>query len=198
MVNVKCRSGRQIKPQIIVDYNTQKSAVDLSDQMNAYNNPLRKSQKWCDLGQSGYQPYWPQKFIGTTRKRNNKNNGDVSDLANPIKDDGQSEATVEEVQHICQVTECGRKFKTKRGLGVHQQKAHKDWEAGLADVPGLGEVNGNGNVTGIRARSRALASRGSSLLRGFLSVRPVEVVLFGRHSTLSSELARTRGIRLSN
>ncbi|KAI4472415.1 hypothetical protein M0802_016848 [Mischocyttarus mexicanus] len=46
MVNVKCRSGRQIKQQIIVDYNTQKSAVDLSDQMNAYSNPLRKSQKW--------------------------------------------------------------------------------------------------------------------------------------------------------
>nr|XP_033335543.1 piggyBac transposable element-derived protein 4-like [Megalopta genalis] len=46
MVNVECRSGRQIKPQIIVDYNRQKSAVDLSDQMNAYNNPLRKSLKW--------------------------------------------------------------------------------------------------------------------------------------------------------
>ncbi|KAI4482020.1 hypothetical protein M0804_009039 [Polistes exclamans] len=46
MVNVECRSGRKIKPQIIVDYNRQKSAVDLSDQMNAYNNPLRKSLKW--------------------------------------------------------------------------------------------------------------------------------------------------------
>ncbi|KAL6417752.1 hypothetical protein ACFW04_014351 [Cataglyphis niger] len=46
MVNVECRSGRQIKPQIIVDYNRQKSAVDLSDQINAYNNPLRKSLKW--------------------------------------------------------------------------------------------------------------------------------------------------------
>lgn len=46
MVNVECRTGRQMKPQIIVDYNRQKSAVDLSDQLNAYNNPLRKSLKW--------------------------------------------------------------------------------------------------------------------------------------------------------
>ncbi|KAL0278096.1 UNVERIFIED_CONTAM: hypothetical protein PYX00_000005 [Menopon gallinae] len=46
VVNVECRSGGQIKPQIVVDYNRQKSAVDLYDQMNAYNNPLRKSLKW--------------------------------------------------------------------------------------------------------------------------------------------------------
>ncbi|EZA46948.1 hypothetical protein X777_00563, partial [Ooceraea biroi] len=42
-------------------------------------------------------------------------------------------------------------------------------EAGLADVPNLGEVNGRRSraVAGIRARFRALASRGSSLLRDF-------------------------------
>ncbi|KOC63538.1 hypothetical protein WH47_02934, partial [Habropoda laboriosa] len=40
-------------------------------------------------------------------------------------------------------------------------------EAGLADVPGLGEVNLWYLRMGIRARSRALASHGSSLLRGF-------------------------------
>ncbi|KMQ88982.1 cytoplasmic antigen 1 [Lasius niger] len=42
-------------------------------------------------------------------------------------------------------------------------------KADLADVPGLGEVNGRRSRVdpGIRARSRALASHGSSLLRDF-------------------------------
>lgn len=35
-----------MKPQIIVDYNKAKGAVDLSDQMAAYSSPLRKSVKW--------------------------------------------------------------------------------------------------------------------------------------------------------
>lgn len=34
------------KPQIIVDYNKGKGAVDLSDQMTAYSSPLRKSVRW--------------------------------------------------------------------------------------------------------------------------------------------------------
>lgn len=34
------------KPQIILDYNKAKGAVDLSDQMTAYQSPLRKSIKW--------------------------------------------------------------------------------------------------------------------------------------------------------
>ncbi|XP_039308373.1 uncharacterized protein LOC120358370 [Solenopsis invicta] len=46
MVNVECRSEYKLKPQIIVDYNRGKSAVDLSDQMNAYNNSLHRSMKW--------------------------------------------------------------------------------------------------------------------------------------------------------
>lgn len=38
---------RQIsKPKIVVDYNKAKGAVDLSDQMTAYQTPLRKSIKW--------------------------------------------------------------------------------------------------------------------------------------------------------
>ncbi|KOC63597.1 hypothetical protein WH47_02478, partial [Habropoda laboriosa] len=40
-------------------------------------------------------------------------------------------------------------------------------ESGRADVPGLGEVNLWCIRIGIRARSRTLASRGSSLLLGF-------------------------------
>lgn len=68
----------------------------------------------------------------------------------------------------------------------------------LADVPGLGEVTRVRVL--IRARSRALASRGTSLLRGpCVGGSSVSCgVLFGRHSTVSSELARTGGIRLSN
>lgn len=34
------------KPKIILDYNKAKGAVDLSDQMTAYQTPLRKSVKW--------------------------------------------------------------------------------------------------------------------------------------------------------
>ncbi|XP_014616305.1 PREDICTED: piggyBac transposable element-derived protein 4-like [Polistes canadensis] len=46
MVNVKSRSEDKLKPQIVVAYNRGKAAVNLSDQMNAYNNPLRRSMKW--------------------------------------------------------------------------------------------------------------------------------------------------------
>lgn len=35
-----------IKPKIIIDYNKSKTAIDLSDQMSAYNSPLRKSMIW--------------------------------------------------------------------------------------------------------------------------------------------------------
>lgn len=34
------------KPAIVVDYNKAKGAVDLADQMAAYQTPLRKSLKW--------------------------------------------------------------------------------------------------------------------------------------------------------
>ena len=70
-----------------------------------------------------------------------------------------------------------------------------------ANVPGLGEAMSFrsllrvGDGRRIRARSRALASRGSSTLRGTALARGA---LFGRHSTVDSELARTWGIRLSN
>ena len=67
---------------------------------------------------------------------------------------------------------------------------------GLADMPGLGEVIDL--RARIRDRSRALASHGSSLLGGFRDGFAVVVILFGRHSTLNSELAQTRGIRPSN
>lgn len=33
-------------PKVIIDYNQGKSSVDLSDQMGAYSNPLRRSVKW--------------------------------------------------------------------------------------------------------------------------------------------------------
>ncbi|CAG4952247.1 unnamed protein product [Colias eurytheme] len=44
---IKKRRGTMVmKPQIIIDYNKAKGAVDLSDQMAAYSSPLRKSVKW--------------------------------------------------------------------------------------------------------------------------------------------------------
>ncbi|CAG5026329.1 unnamed protein product [Parnassius apollo] len=48
------RSQTANKPQIVIDYNKAKSAVDLSDQMTAYSSPLRKTMKWyrmlaCEL-----------------------------------------------------------------------------------------------------------------------------------------------------
>ncbi|CAK9824132.1 PiggyBac transposable element-derived protein 4 [Anthophora retusa] len=46
MVNVQSRSGNKLKPKIIVDYNRGKATVNLSDQMNGYNSPLRRSLKW--------------------------------------------------------------------------------------------------------------------------------------------------------
>lgn len=45
IVKVENRSGHYWKPKI-VDYNVGKAAVDISDQMSAYNNLLRKSMKW--------------------------------------------------------------------------------------------------------------------------------------------------------
>ncbi|XP_022837201.1 piggyBac transposable element-derived protein 4-like [Spodoptera litura] len=41
------KHGKQTsKPKIVLDYNKAKGAVDLSDQMTAYQTPLRKSIKW--------------------------------------------------------------------------------------------------------------------------------------------------------
>ncbi|XP_047362138.1 uncharacterized protein LOC124954006 [Vespa velutina] len=34
------------KPKMVVEYNLGKSSVDLSDQMIAYNSPIRKTLKW--------------------------------------------------------------------------------------------------------------------------------------------------------
>lgn len=47
IVPTKNRRGTiKHKPAMVVDYNAGKSAVDLSDQMTAYQSPLRKSVKW--------------------------------------------------------------------------------------------------------------------------------------------------------
>lgn len=46
MVNVQTKTRLCSKPKIVVDYNAGKTAVDISDQMNAYSSPLRKSMKW--------------------------------------------------------------------------------------------------------------------------------------------------------
>ncbi|CAK9834626.1 hypothetical protein ANTRET_LOCUS11134 [Anthophora retusa] len=66
--------------------------------------------------------------------------------------------------------EVSHRFVPISAAGLQAGRVGLGREVGLADVPGLGEVNGgllNGDLPGIRARSRALASRGSSLLRGF-------------------------------
>ncbi|KAJ8927544.1 hypothetical protein NQ314_019980 [Rhamnusium bicolor] len=47
MVQVSCKNGTfKEKPEVVVDYNRGKASVDLSDQMSAYSNPLRRSLKW--------------------------------------------------------------------------------------------------------------------------------------------------------
>ncbi|CAG5044070.1 unnamed protein product [Parnassius apollo] len=45
-VRVVKRNKVILKPAIIVNYNKAKGAVDLSDQMSAYQTPLRKTVKW--------------------------------------------------------------------------------------------------------------------------------------------------------
>lgn len=35
-----------LKPQIIIDYNSGKAGIDLSDQLSSYNSPIRKSIRW--------------------------------------------------------------------------------------------------------------------------------------------------------
>lgn len=34
------------KPKVVIDYNLDKSPIDLSDQLSSYSNPLRRSIKW--------------------------------------------------------------------------------------------------------------------------------------------------------
>jgi len=34
------------KPKVVIDYNTGKASIDLSDQMSSYSNPLRRSLNW--------------------------------------------------------------------------------------------------------------------------------------------------------
>lgn len=46
MREVHHREGPRNKPSAIVDYNNAKAFVDMSDQMTAYSNSLRKSVKW--------------------------------------------------------------------------------------------------------------------------------------------------------
>ncbi|XP_050315486.1 piggyBac transposable element-derived protein 4-like, partial [Anthonomus grandis grandis] len=47
MVFTQNRMGNfKHKPQMVVEYNAGKSAADLSDQLTAYQSPLRKSLKW--------------------------------------------------------------------------------------------------------------------------------------------------------
>ena len=47
MVTIKNKKGEDIqKPAAVIEYNSAKGAVDLSDQMAAYSSPLRKSVKW--------------------------------------------------------------------------------------------------------------------------------------------------------
>lgn len=45
-VNITVKGRASIKPALIVDYNDNKSPVDISDQMTAYYSPLRKTLKW--------------------------------------------------------------------------------------------------------------------------------------------------------
>ncbi|CAK1553810.1 unnamed protein product [Leptosia nina] len=45
-VSVSKNNKITMKPSIVVDYNRAKGAVDLADQMAAYQSPLRKSLKW--------------------------------------------------------------------------------------------------------------------------------------------------------
>lgn len=44
--HVNKRGNVVSKPKIVVDYNRDKGAVDLADQLAAYSKPLRKTIKW--------------------------------------------------------------------------------------------------------------------------------------------------------
>jgi len=46
METVRTKSKIVSKPTIVIDYNAGKKSIDLSDQVAAYSNPLRKSMKW--------------------------------------------------------------------------------------------------------------------------------------------------------
>lgn len=46
MVEVTSRNRSKLKPKVVEDYNKGKAPVDISDQMGAYSNPLRRSLKW--------------------------------------------------------------------------------------------------------------------------------------------------------
>lgn len=46
MVTVHSRRENKLKPEVVLDYNRGKSFIDVSDQMAAYDPPLRKSLKW--------------------------------------------------------------------------------------------------------------------------------------------------------
>ncbi|XP_050502212.1 piggyBac transposable element-derived protein 4-like [Diabrotica virgifera virgifera] len=46
MIDVQTKRGPVPKPSTIVDYNSAKSFIDVSDQKAAYNSPVRQSMKW--------------------------------------------------------------------------------------------------------------------------------------------------------
>lgn len=46
MTEVQTRSGMKNKPSTIIEYNSVKSYIDVSDQISSYSNPVRRSIKW--------------------------------------------------------------------------------------------------------------------------------------------------------
>lgn len=48
MIQISHRNTVKTKPQVVVDYNTGKSSIDLADQMASYSNPLIRSLKMSE------------------------------------------------------------------------------------------------------------------------------------------------------
>lgn len=46
MITVQSKRENRLKPKVVLDYNRDKSFIDVSDQMASYGSPLRKSLKW--------------------------------------------------------------------------------------------------------------------------------------------------------
>lgn len=46
MTEVQTRSGLKNKPCTIIEYNSVKSYIDVSDQVSSYSNQVRRSIKW--------------------------------------------------------------------------------------------------------------------------------------------------------
>jgi len=132
------------------------------------------------------------------RKKDDHQAGTSSDAAGPVFTSGPYAGCSSADEFSCNFTGCSRSFPTKIGLGVHQQRVHKDWYDSQQSVHV--KTRWNAEESALLARQEAkLVLQGSRFLNQdllpFFPDRTLESIKGQRrkvqHKTLVAELLDT-------